>query len=292
MNAETIAAALGGAYKSGRWWRCCCPVHNSTGPALAICDRPSSGLTIKCHGGCSRQSVVSELRRRGLMPDKSSTGGAAPDPESAERQRRKAEQDLARRIAAAGSIWRETIPPNHILETYLGSRIILGRIPETIRLHPSFGHREGNARRPAMVGVVEHATEGRVAIHATYLAIDGSAKACLTPNKRTIGPASGGAVRLAPIAATVAVTEGIETGLSYQEATGVPTWAALSAGGIRRLLMPKEVSHIIIAADPDPAGIMAAQSAAMKWLAEGRKVSICRPPLGLDFNDMARATLG
>lgn len=289
-GAEAIAAALGAAQKSGRWWRCRCPVHNSTGATLAISDRSPPGLTIKCHAGCSRQSVAAELRRRGLMPNKGT--GAAPDPETVERQREKAEQDLIRRARAAGSIWRETISPNHIVETYLGSRLILGSIPDTIRLHPSLRHREGNARRPAMVGVVEHPTEGRVAVHCTYLAIDGSAKACLTPNKRTVGPASGGAVRLGPLADTIAITEGIESGLSYQEATGTPTWAALSAGGIRRLLLPEQVSHVVIAADPDPVGIMAARAAAAKWLAEGRRVSIARPPIGLDFNDLARAVLG
>ena len=31
MSAETIAAALGGSYRSGAWWRCRCPVHNSRG---------------------------------------------------------------------------------------------------------------------------------------------------------------------------------------------------------------------------------------------------------------------
>ena len=86
--------------------------------------------------------------------------------------------------------------------------------------------------------------------------------------------------------------EGIETGLSYMEATGTPTWAALSASGIRALILPEHVRTVVIACDPDPVGIMAARAAARRWLAEGRRVSICRPPLGLDFNDLAREALG
>ena len=55
------------------------------------------------------------------------------------------------------------------------------------------------------------------------------------------------------------------------EHTGTPTWAALSAGGIRALILPDEVQHVVIAADPDPVGIMAARAAARRWLAEGRQ---------------------
>ena len=71
---------------------------------------------------------------------------------------------------------------------------------------------------------------------------EGKAKA-IEPVKRFIGPVGGGAVRLAPAVDTVAVCEGIETGLSYMEATGTPTWAALSARGIRSLILPDESSR-------------------------------------------------
>jgi hypothetical protein len=76
------------------------------------------------------------------------------------------------------------------------------------------------------------------------------------------------------------------------QATGIPTWAALSAVGIRNLTLPPSITEVVIAADPDPVGIMAARAAARRWLAEGRRVSIARPPLGLDFNDLAREMLG
>jgi putative DNA primase/helicase len=72
--------------------------------------------------------------------------------------------------------------------------------------------------------------------------------------------------------------------------TGTPTWAALSAGGIRKLVLPECVREVVIAADPDPVGIIAAHSAARRWLHEVRRVSICRPPLDCDFNDLARAS--
>ena len=127
-----------------------------------------------------------------------------------------------------------------------------------------------------------------VAVHRTFLRPDGSGKAKLDPDKMTLGPCKGGAVPLAPAGRVLAVAEGIETALSYMEVTGTPTWAALSAGGIRNIVLPDCVCEVVVAADPDPVGIMAAHAAARRWLREGRRVSIARPPLGCDFNDLAR----
>jgi phage/plasmid primase-like uncharacterized protein len=103
----------------------------------------------------------------------------------------------------------------------------------------------------------------------------------------TLGPCKGGAVRLAPAGPILAIAEGIETALSYMQCTGTPTWAALSAGGIRNLILPDDVAEVVIAADPDPVGMIAARVAARRWLDEGRLVAIARPPLGGDFNDLA-----
>ena len=93
---------------------------------------------------------------------------------------------------------------------------------------------------------------------------------------------------LAPPGRKIAVSEGIETGLSFMQATGLPTWAALSAGGITNLVLPDAVRKVLIAADADEVGLEAAESAASRWHAEGRTVRIVKPPAGLDFNDLAR----
>jgi hypothetical protein len=36
--ASEIAKALGGAHRSGEWWRCRCPVHSSRGATLGLRD--------------------------------------------------------------------------------------------------------------------------------------------------------------------------------------------------------------------------------------------------------------
>lgn len=71
---------------------------------------------------------------------------------------------------------------------------------------------------------------------------------------------------------------------------GFPAWAAISAGNLAKgLALPPEAWHVLIAADADIAGEQAAQAAALRWSAEGRRVEIARPRRGRgDFNDMIR----
>jgi putative DNA primase/helicase len=131
--------------------------------------------------------------------------------------------------------------------------------------------------------------EKTTGVHRTFLRGDGLAKADLREQKMSLGHIRGAAVRLAPIASKLAVCEGIETGLSFMQATSIPTWAALSAAGMQALVLPPEVREVVIATDPDSVGIKAARLAAHRWHAEGRGVRIIKPPQGLDFNDLARA---
>jgi putative DNA primase/helicase len=89
-----------------------------------------------------------------------------------------------------------------------------------------------------------------------------------------------------------AVAEGIETTMAVVMACAMPGWAALSAGGIRMLILPPEATHIMICADHDTSGVgqRAADDAAARWLAEGRRVRIALPPQpGSDFADVLAA---
>ena len=101
-----------------------------------------------------------------------------------------------------------------------------------------------------------------------------------------LGICRGGAVRLAAESDELGISEGIESGLSVQQATGLPVWAALSTSGLTGLVMPARVRRIVILADGDEPGEKAAQMAAARWCDEGREVRIARPPKGADFNDL------
>jgi phage/plasmid primase-like uncharacterized protein len=130
-------------------------------------------------------------------------------------------------------------------------------------------------------------------LHRTWLRPDGLGKADVTDSKMMLGICAGGAVRLASAGPVMAVAEGIETALSVQQATGTPTWAALSAPGIEALILPPLplAAEVTIAADNDASGRgqAAAEKAARRWIAEGRTVRIALPPAGQDFNDVLRA---
>jgi hypothetical protein len=153
-------------------------------------------------------------------------------------------------------------------------------------------HPEGGSR-PCMIALVDHVELGPVAIHRTFLAVDGSGKAAFQSPRLALGPVGGAAVRLARARAQepLVVAEGIETAASVMVATGLPAWAAISAGGIERLILPPPplAATVFIAADNDLNGVgeRAARAAEDRWLLEGRRVRIALPPvLGSDWNDV------
>jgi putative DNA primase/helicase len=292
MTAADIAHALGGARREGRAWRCRCPLHN--GRSLTLRDGDGGCVLVKCWGGCDRRDVLAELRRRGLL-DGRTIDYRRPSPRTSKRE------DAAR-TARALAIWREARPAvGTVVEKYLWSRgILLDAWPAALRFHPACPRPRdeiGNFRPPlpAMVAMVEHVQRGPVAVHASYLRPDGSGKADIPKEqqKASFGPIKGGAVRLGiPRAGQwLAVGEGIETTLSVGAACAMPGWAAVSAGGIRSLVLSREATHVIICADHDASGVgeRAARDAAARWLAEGRRVKLALPPrAGIDFNDILR----
>jgi hypothetical protein len=192
------------------------------------------------------------------------------------------------------NIWRSSHPATATTQVprYLSSRGITISIPPTIRVQGAlgpYGRHPSGGNWPQMVAVIKHAEHGVVAVQRTFLAIDGSAKASVTPVRMSIGPVKGAAVRLALVAERLLVGEGVETCLSAMQATGIGAWAAL--GGIAALVLPPEVREVIILCDHDAAGEKAAGLAAQRWLGEGRRVRIAMPPEpGLDFNDMLTGT--
>jgi hypothetical protein len=160
-------------------------------------------------------------------------------------------------------------------------------IPATLRFLAEAKHSPSGLILPAMIGAVTLWPDRKpCAVHRTFLAPDGHGKAAVDTPKMTLGPCAHGAVRLAEATDRLMVGEGIETCLAAMQATGQPAWAALSTSGMRRLLLPPHVEEVVILADADAPGELAAKDAATRWVREGRRVRIARPPKGKDFNDL------
>ncbi len=185
-------------------------------------------------------------------------------------------------------IWGKARPAEGTLvETYLYSRGITLAPPPAIRFHERLYHKPSKSAWPAMVALVTNSrTSEPIAIHRTYLDLNGRAKAPIEPNKMMLGSVMGGVVCLGEAREELMVGEGIETCLSVQQACGTPTWAALSATGLKSLNLPPGITSLTIVADGDPVGEAAAQAAAHRLRLTVRTVRIVRAPAGRDFNDM------
>ena len=248
-------------------------------------------VLVRCHaGGCDQAKVIGALRQAGLWA--SSVRAARPVRQHHRfiHTRRVPLDNRARHAAAAAvELFGRAQPGNGTLvETYLRSRGICVPVPSDLRYIAAHTHRPCGTVWPAMIASVRD-IDGRLqAVHRTWLATDGRAKAPVEPNKMSLGPVGGGAVRLAPAGERPAIAEGIETALSVLAATGIPTWGALSAGGMRQLNLPPlpVACTVIIAADGDPVGRAAACDAAERWVREGRSVRIAEAPAGQDFNNL------
>lgn len=286
LTAEAIARSIGGK-RAGAGWTARCPAHDDRTPSLSIRDAKDGKILVHCHAGCGQDRVIAALRTRGLWgenswrnisvqhPPRRSVVGHGPDPDEAERRK------------GALAIWGAAKPaPGTLVETYLASRGIRVPAPPSLRFYPGLRYPAGGFH-PAMVALVTKGADGTsLAIHRTYLSRDGYGKAPVDPQKMMLGPCSGGFVRLADPGDVLMVGEGIETCLSAMQVTGIPAWSALSTSGLRALELPDSIRDIIVLADGDKPGEDAARACARRWIREGRRVRIARPPQGMDFNDI------
>ncbi len=276
--------ALLGAKRIGSFYIAACPACGYPG-ALSIRSGHTAPL-ITCHAGCSREAVIRAIPGHSIrrMPDDTSAFAIIRAP-----------QNPLERTQAALALWRRSAPaPDTLAQTYLTSRGLALPIPPTLRFLRA-RHKASGRVLPCMIAAVTRVPDRNVvAIHRTFLKNDGTGKTDLGCAKMTLGPVGGAAVRLAPANMRMGVAEGIETALSAMMMTEIPSWAALNAGGLATLRLPALplASEVVIFADRDPVGMRAAESAAVRWRAEGRTVRIELPAAPAnDFNDALRAQL-
>lgn len=274
---ERLAAGLG-LRRSGRRYVGSCPACGYSN-SFVVCEGADQPLVF-CHACQDIDAVLIAIRRRGLWHPGANTVQSTP------MQTRPLE--LSRAGIRARELWLQAAAAEGTLvDIYLRSRGIVAVIPPTLRFLTLAKHSPSNQSLPAMIAAVTVWPERRpCAVHRTFLAIDGNGKAPVDTPRMTLGPCRRGAVRLAEATDHLMVGEGIETCLAAMQATGHPAWAALSTAGLRSLEIPEHVKEVVVLADGDLPGEEAAQYAARRWVDEGHRVRIARPPKGQDFNDL------
>ena len=274
---------------SGKDWRADCPACGYKA-SLSLSKGRNGQMLWYCHAGCSGNDVLIAIRELGFTDNTANYGNESPSHAASENRSiemsRIAQQLWAQGLSAQGTP----------VEEYLHYRCLDGPIPATIAYLQDQLHRESGIRLPVMMAAVSRWPNRKVvAIHRTYLSPHEPGKAAVVPSKKTLGPIGGGAVRLAATGPILAIAEGIETALSVQQVTGIPTWSALSAGNLRKVVLPNLplAKEIIICADADPVGLAMAKKAAVHIHSQGRQVRIAVPlKIGTDFNDQLREGQG
>lgn len=141
----------------------------------------------------------------------------------------------------------------------------------------------------AMLAMVSDASGKPAQIHRTFITAAGTKAPVEKVRMFCAGSVpSGGAVRLAEPGDVLGVAEGIETAIAAMKLFGVPTWAALNAGGVERFEPPAEIKRLIILADNDQNGVGQRAAYALAARLSGRvqiEVNIPETP-DTDFNDV------
>ena len=286
-DANPLPSVVGGVVKlhrAGREWKACCPFHADRSPSFTI----YAGGKRFCCFGCGAEGDVFDfvsklhgvgLRGAAILLGKGDvvTTEVAPLPPA---------DDAGDRVDEARTIWRAASPAQGTLaETYLRWRGLSITIPPTIRF-ASLRYGKRGREYPTLVAAVSGDGGRLTGIQRTYLADNGKGKADVPKAKLSLGKVRCGAIRLAPVARKMVVTEGLEDGLSLQEALGAPVWVACGASMLPSLRFPDFVRDIAIGGDNDEAGRAAADKAAKAFAERGHGVRVFYPTAPYkDFND-------
>lgn len=279
---SSIVGATVKLRRAGREMVACCPFHPEKSASFTVNDDKGFYHCFGCgaHGdaadfiaaveGVDLREALARIGAGDLPQMRSPPVPSVPDRDT---------------VQAARVIWRSAGPIGGTAsERYLRGRGISCSIPPTFR-HAQLAYGSGGDRLPCMVALVTGDDGALSGIQRTYLT-DAGTKAKVPTPKLSLGRVSGGAIRLAPVAAEVVVCEGAEDGLSLQQELGRAVWVAAGASMLAGMRFPPAVRSIVIGADNDVAGEREAAKAAAVFTERGLRVRIMRPPEGFkDFNE-------
>ena len=288
IEAESIVRALGGQW-NGYNGMALCPAHEDRNPSLSIGVGDNGRTLLNCFAGCAYRDIVAALSALGIELRNTRSIG-----EVVSAIRRKHENARNPNDAIARRVWDNARPiANTDAELYLRGRGIACELSRNLRFDSRCYYGPGRFY-PAMIARVENPRG--FGIHRTYLQAEKSLgqrrvfKADLAPAKMMLGTTRGGAVCLGD-GDLIAIAEGIETALSLGCGflnEPAKLLAALSASNLANIELPLLLGRLVIAADGDNAGRIAAGKLAARARSLGWAVDVMAAPDGLDWNDVLR----
>lgn len=205
------------------------------------------------------------------------------------------ERSDADKRAALNRLWQSSRPvcSGDPVDLWITSRCIrLDAFPNTLRTAPRVRFSGPPVSwHPAMLAMVTDPAGRPATIHKTYLTTEGHKAEVDRVRMFCAGTVpAGGAVRLSLPAAVLGIAEGIETAFAATHLFGIPTWAALNAGGLEKFEPPAETKRLVIFGDHDING--AGQRAAFGLAARLAQRLLVEPRIpgkpGTDWNDALR----
>ena len=276
--------------------------YEETGGAICTCGTYADGISLLmwANGWDFKTTLHAVANELGMTEETSSRPRPKIDQSKLEEQRKKklAEEaeDNAKLRAYLTRIWKSTVPATapeaEPLRLYLARRgLSTTRIPNTLRFHPNLAYmtkgQEVLGYWPALIALVQDADGRPITLHRIYLTTEGGKAPVESPKKLMPYPTDrilrGSAIRLGPAGAALGVTEGLETGLAVQQATGMPVWATISAKLMENLDVPESVQQVCIYADKDKSetGRNSAAILVQKMWAEGRQAAGLLPTMAI-----------
>jgi putative DNA primase/helicase len=184
----------------------------------------------------------------------------------------------------AVQMWREARKDGEAVAAYLRSRGITLDVPPSLRQSVELVH--GRMAVPTMVAAVEGSDRRVLAVQTLRLTWD-ARQAPVGLKRITTGKLYDGAVRLAAAGEVLGLAEGVETGLSALQLSGVPVWVSLGAERLPLVRIPAIVRELHVFADADEPGQAAAHKTARLHAQRGISIKIRTPPASFrDWNDV------
>jgi hypothetical protein len=294
MDLRSIARALGGEI-SGRQVLAPGPRHGKRDRSLSVrlSATAPAGFIVFSHAGDDFATCRDHVSARlGLPADNWKRGPSAESERPGRRAPHVADDDGAKKIAAALDLWRPSEDPRGTpAESYLASRGL--EIDDAVWMSAV----RWNPEERALIALFRNIeTNAMQAVQLLYFDRDGCPIVDVnvetgktTKRRRFRGPVGGAAIKLdsdATVLGGLHVGEGVETCMAARRLGLRPCWALGSKGAIAAFPVLEGVECLTILAEPDAEREV--DACASRWDAAGREALINRSLSGKDLNDAAR----